>query len=75
MKGKGKREGINLDTVFDEFNRLTLGESRGRPSRAKGSNDPMPTERETMQEKPPNKKEKQSRPKKPEKQSKQKTKK
>ena len=50
-KGKGKEERINIDTVLDEFNRLALGKSRGR-----GSNDPAPNERETMQEKPPNKK-------------------
>jgi len=58
-KGKGKVEGIKIDTVLDDFNRLTLGESRGR-----GSNDPAPNERETMQENQPNKKEKQSRSKK-----------
>jgi hypothetical protein len=63
-KGNGKVEGIKIDTVLDDFNRLTLGESRGRPSRARGSNDPMPNERETMQEQPRDKhifKEKQSR--------------
>ena len=45
-KGKGKEERINIDTVLDEFNRLTLGESRGRPprgrpSRARGSHDSL----------------------------------
>jgi len=54
-KGKGKEERINIDTVLDEFNRLKLGESRGRPprgrpSRARGSNDPVPNEDEPLQE-------------------------
>jgi len=74
-KGKGKGKEIKLDTVLDEFNRLTLGESRGRPSRARGSHDSFSDEDESMEENPRNKKEKQSRSKKPEKQSKQKIKK
>ena len=48
---KGKGKGVKIDNVLDEFNRLTLGESRAR-----GSNDPMPNEHESMQEKPRNKK-------------------
>jgi hypothetical protein len=46
-KGKGKEERINIDTVLDDFNRITLGKSRGR-----GSNDPAPNERETRENKP-----------------------
>ena len=49
--GKGKGTKIDIDDVLDEFNRLTLGQSRAR-----GSNDPMPNERETIQDKPRNKK-------------------
>ena len=62
-KGKGKKgEGIKIDTVLDEFNRLTLGESRGRPprgrpSRARGSHDSLSDEDESMEEKPRNRKE------------------
>ena len=61
-KGKVKGERINIDTVLDEFNRLTLGESRGRPSRgrpsrARGSHDSLSNEDESMEEKPRNKKE------------------
>ena len=61
-KGKGKGERINIDTVLDEFNRLTLGESRGRPprgrlSRARGSHDSFSDEDESMEENPRNKKE------------------
>ena len=49
-KGKGQGQGVTIDTVLDDVNRLTLGESKARPSRARGSNDPMPNEDEPMQE-------------------------
>ena len=80
MKKVKEKEDVDIDAVLDEFNRLTLGESRGRPTRgrptrARGSNDPAPNERETMQENPPDQKEKQSRSKKTEKQTKQQVKK
>ena len=55
-KGKGQGQGIKLDTVLDELNTLTLGESKARPSRARGNTDPMPNEDEPRQETPRNKK-------------------